>query len=323
MFPFRKKKPEKVMVNKISKSQYMNALKMTETNIIKKHNNDNIKNYMIKKEIFDTSENYILNIINELAFNNPPNNYDYNNIQDLIDYVYCKYYEKKINHYNPDLNNKKILFLIAAHTNSEIKLNNVKELINYLSFDCIEIMVLNTELLTYSNDLKDFCKEKNIFYFERENYITCDSGKWVELLSHKNYSLYDYVFFANDSFTIEDSINHFINLSIKKNVELYAYNDSTELKYHYQSYLFCLKSDVVYKYIDMFNLHKDNIKCFQDLITNYELNMIDYFSSHDCFLKIGNISCNTGVNIFFANDYLYQILKCIGVLPFVKLKRIL
>jgi hypothetical protein len=145
----------------------------------------------------------------------------------------------------------------------------------------------------------------------------------VELLSQKQNSFYDYVFFANDSFIIEDSINHFINLTVKKNVELFAYNDSSEEKYHYQSYLFAIRSDAVYKYINMFNLYKDKIYCFRDLIKNYELNMIENFSSHDCFLKIKDIPCNTGVNIFFANDYLYQILKCIGVLPFVKLKRIL
>jgi hypothetical protein len=184
-------------------------------------------------------------------------------------------------------------------------------------------MVLNTELLTYSNDLKEFCKEKNVFYSERENYITCDSGKWVELLSQKQNSFYDYVFFANDSFIIEDSINHFINLTVKKNVELFAYNDSSEEKYHYQSYLFSIRSDAVYKYIDMFNLYKDKIYCFQDLIKNYELNMIEKFSSHDCFLKIKDIPCNTGLNIFFYDDYLYQILKNTGILPFVKLKRII
>ena len=241
----------------------------------------------------------------------------------MITYVYEKYNEKITNSYNPDINNKKFLFLIAAHTDNKFKLQNVKTLINYLSYDCIEIKVINTELLAYSNDLKEFCMVNNIYYEEVKNYLTYDYGKWIKLLSQVNHNSYDYVFFSNDSFTIEDSINHFINLTVKKNIELYGYNDSTEKKYHYQSYLFSIKSDAIHKFINMYNMFKDIIINQQDVINNYELNLINNFSSHDCFLKIGNIPCNTGLNIFFYDDYLYQILKNTGVLPFIKVKRII
>jgi hypothetical protein len=170
--------------------------------------------------------------------------------------------------------------------------------------------------------LKEFCIEKNIYYEEGENYLTYDYGKWIKLLSQVNSNSYDYIFFSNDSFQVEDSINHFINLTVKKNVELYAYNDSTEQKYHYQSYLFSIRSNAIHKFISMCNTCKKNIITQEDVIINYELNMMNYFSSHDCFLKIGEIPSNIKLNIFFRNDYLYQILKNTGLLPFIKLKRI-
>jgi len=50
--------------------------------------------------------------------------------------------------------------------------------------------------------------------------------------------------------------------------------------------------------------------------------MINFFSTHGCFLKIADIPCNKGLNIYFYNDYLYEILKNTGLLPFIKIKRI-
>ena len=339
MLPFRKNKPRPtqsitiirkpnlkyIEAVKINKLQNIQAKNLHNENININNNNNNIINneILLNPSIDDSnSNNFMFEIINELALNLDSPITDYNEKLNIINYVFEKYNEKETNSYHPDINNKKLLFLIAAHTNTQMKLDNVKTLINLVSYSCIEIMVLNSATFSYSDELKEFCNKKNIFYQEKENEITCDSGKWVELIHQKNCSLYDFIFFANDSFKIEDSLNHFINLTISKNVELYAYNDSSEIKYHYQSYLFGIKSDAVYKYILMYYLYKDNITCFQDLIYNYELNMIEQFTSYECFLKIAEIPCNKGLNIFFHNDYLYEILKNTGLLPFVKLKRV-
>jgi hypothetical protein len=295
-------------------------------NNMDKEDEDEFKENFYNEKVSNYNYNsfeLIIEIINELLLNDTKNLYENSEIEEIKKYIFDKYKEKSLYSYNPDANNKKILFLIAAHTNSKLKLNNVKSLINLILYDSIEIMVLNTNLLSNSKNLKDFCKKKNIFYCERENFVTCDFGKWVDLLNmKKNYHSYDYIFFANDSFIIEDSINHFINLTIKNNLELYAYNDSTEEKFHYQSYLFAIKSDAIYKFINMYYKYNKSIKCFRDLIINYELNMVEYFTTHSCFLNIGDVPGNKGLNIFFHNDYLYEILKNIGLLPFVKLKRI-
>jgi hypothetical protein len=116
-------------------------------------------------------------------------------------------------------------------------------------------------------------------------------------------------------------ITHFINLTIKKNVELYGYNDSTQINYHYQSYLFSIRSDSINKFIEMYNSKKNIIHSQLDVINNYEVKMTEYFDTHDCFLKIA-YDFNKDKNIFFTNDSIYNILKKYDLFPFTKIKRI-
>jgi hypothetical protein len=106
------------------------------------------------------------------------------------------------------------------------------------------------------------------------------------------------------------------------NVELYGYNSSTQQCFHYQSYLFSLRSDVIQKFIDIFNSKKENIKNQEDVINIFELNLTKYFNNNDCFLKIGNEFYNKCKNIFFNNDIFYNKLKYYKLLPFTKIKRI-
>ena len=240
-------------------------------------------------------------------------------LRKMIDY---KNKEKLDNSYNPVYNNKKLLLLMATYTDNELRYNTILNSTNYFDTNAMDIMVANSKSLKYSDQLSSYYKSKNIAYYEIENNGHIDFGKYIYLLSQIDYSLYDYVFFINDSFTIEKPITHFINLAIKSNTELYGYTDSTEQNYHYQSYFFSIRSDAINKFIDMYNSKKDLIKTYDDVIQNFELKMIDYFSSHSCYLKIGNIFLNKGLNIFFNNDFLYEILKKNGLLPFVKLRRI-
>jgi len=237
-------------------------------------------------------------------------------------YIVYKYKEKLYNSYNPALNNKKLLLLVATHTNSELKLNNIQNTLNYLDFNCMDVMVANTTSLQYNEKLSEYYKSKNIEYYEIENDGACDFGKWIYLLSQVNYSTYDYVFFINDSFIIQKPITHFVNLAIRSNAELYGYNDSTQDNYHYQSYLFAIKSDAISKFIHMFNSKNKLIKSQRDVIELFELKMLNHFSSSNCFLKIGNTYLNKGLNIFFTNDFLYNLLKKSTLLPFIKIKRI-
>lgn len=104
--------------------------------------------------------------------------------------------------------------------------------------------------------------------------------------------------------------------------ELYGYNDSTEINYHYQSYLFSIKKDAIPKFIKMIQDKISLMKTQTDVITEYELKMAQHFT-HDCFLKIGHLPYNEKKNIFFENDFLYKKLLKYKLLPFIKIKRIL
>jgi hypothetical protein len=230
--------------------------------------------------------------------------------------------EQIYNSYNPVNNNKKLLLLMATHTDNELRLKNILNTMNYFDTNSMDIMIANSKSLKYNDKLSNYYKNKNISYYEIENDGSYDFGKWIYLLSQIDYSLYDYVFFINDSFIIEKPVTHFINLAIKSNKELYGYNDSTQENYHYQSYFFSVRSDAINKFIDMYNSKKNLIKTQRDVIEHVELKMINYFSTHDCYLKIGNFSFHKGLNIFFTSDFLYRILKKYGFLPFIKLKRI-
>ena len=241
---------------------------------------------------------------------------------ELIKLIIYKYKEKLYNSYNPVYNNKKLLLLMATHTDNELRLKNILNTMNYFDTNTMDIMIANSKSLKYNDKLRNYYKSKNISYHEIENNGCYDFGKWIYLLSQIDYSLYDYVFFINDSFIIEKPVTHFINLAIKSNTELYGYNDSTQDNYHYQSYFFSVRADAINKFIDMYNSKKNLIKKQRDVIQHFELKMINYFSSHNCYLKIGNIFFHRGLNIFFTSDFLYKILKKIGVLPFIKLKRI-
>jgi hypothetical protein len=227
---------------------------------------------------------------------------------------------KKTNMYRPILNNKKFLTIIATHVNSDIKYSTLLNNIKLLSFDSNEIVVINSSNLNYN--IKDFCNSKNITYFEIDNDSTYDYGKWVYALETINYTNYDYIVLTNDSYIIHSPIHHFYNLTAKNNVELYGYNDSTQNGYHYQSYLFSLRSDVIQKFIDIFKSKKNIINSQQDVINEFELKITSFFNSYNCFLKIGNLFENKTRNIFFNNDKLYYKLFINNLLPFTKIKRI-
>ena len=249
------------------------------------------------------------------------------NIQNKFkQYVTQKIKQMHLNNYNPDLNNKKYLLIMASHCINEIKFSTIKNNFKFLNFNCFDKLVVNSEQTEYGKKLSEFCKNSDIKYYEIPNSGYLDFGKFINVLIDKNkanYLEYDYIILLNDSFIIHKPINHFFNLISKYNIDLYGYNDSTQSGYHYQSYLFSLRRDAVQKFIDKVTNPSLNIKTQQDVICNFELNMTKWFTKTSCFLEIGNYPLHRGLNIYHNNDRLYFFLKNIGLLPFTKLKRYL
>ena len=72
-------------------------------------------------------------------------------------------------------------------------------------------------------------------------------------------------------------------------------------------------------FIFNYDLKKNIIKDKQDVITYYEITMTDWFTTKQCFLKIGNIESQKNQNIFHTNPNLYYKLKKTVLLPFTKI----
>lgn len=229
--------------------------------------------------------------------------------------------------------NKKFLVLIATHTDSEIKRSSIRDNILYLRQNSnIDFAVINSSEIDGNEEMKEYYMNNDIEYYEISNDKTYDFGKWYHILKHKMqaneafgklYTEYDYVVLTNDSYVLSSSLSYFFNLCIQADVDIYGYNDSDEDKYHYQSYLFALKTSAVPTFCNFVETKLKKIKNQVDVINQYELKLLDAFNTYDCFLKISQCPKNNKKNVFFKNDSLYSQLKACGLLPFTKIKRIL
>lgn len=217
--------------------------------------------------------------------------------------------------------NTKMLTIMACHTDSIIKLKTILNNIRYFRFINNDIIIINSSHTTYSKQLETACGARGLKYIEIPNNSHLDAGKWMYVLKTTSITHYNYVVFTNDSYFINNPICHFYNKMVSRNVELYGYNDSTQITHHYQSYLFGVKSEAVHKFITHYESHKKLLTDYLSVVSNIELKLINIFKTTDCFLKIGNLYYHKGKNIFHNNDKLYIQLMKSGLLPFFKIKR--
>ena len=220
----------------------------------------------------------------------------------------------------------KILLLVANHTCNNIKynvsLNNISIIKNFVN----NIIIIDTNEERYAkllyNDLKNDNKISGYFFIDNDNYF--DFGKWIFGLNKIDTTNYDYILFLNDSILITNEIKnyfHYIENLMGENIDLYAYNDSTQIKYHYQSYLFLLKRKNINRFINFFQNKKPLIHDLISLIDNIELNITEIYDNHDVFLKIGE-EYNKSKNLYWENEELYQYLISKNIFALIKLKKI-
>ena len=222
---------------------------------------------------------------------------------------------------------KKFLTLIACHTDSMLKLRTIVNNIKRLSFPDNKIVIINSTNTMFNHPLKKILQDKfpEVIFLETPNTVTLDSGKWINYLeTYYNDIEEDYVIFTNDSYILEDSIYYYYHFIANSNCRLYGYNDSIqEKKYHYQSYLFSIRSDSLVLFMRHFLQVSSKIHGYKDVIKHIEFRLCDIFPERDCFLKIANLPGNNGKNIFYTNDNLYNLLKRSGGFPMTKLRRII
>ena len=218
----------------------------------------------------------------------------------------------------------KILVIIATHINNSLRLKSLTTIMNFLSnVPNIDIIIVNSTQTGFADIIKKSFSDKYLKYFEIKNDNYFGFSKWYYGIVTTNLTDYKFVTFINDSILIHSDITHFFDYTRLKDVDLYGYNDSSQMGYHYQTYLFSIKVTALHNFIRMLNENTKFVKTYMDAVRYYEVNLPNYFTNRDCFLKIAHFPSQKNKNIFHNNDFLYLKLKNNGLLPFSKLKRIL
>jgi len=240
--------------------------------------------------------------------------------QKTIELINYKMAAMKANSYSPELHkDKKYLTIIACHIERKLKEYTILNNLKYLDFANNDIVVINSNNTEFN---RNKITTRILHYLEvPNNSNTLDFGKYMFVLKNYDYTKYDYVIFMNDSFVINAPINHFYNIIMKKDVELYGYNSSSEGKYHYQSYLFGVKSSSISKLIYFYNKNSRLLSGWQSIVNIIELNLVDIFDSKDCFLNLAKVFENKGKNINY-NDDLFKVFFKSYLFPITKVKRI-
>jgi hypothetical protein len=220
-------------------------------------------------------------------------------------------------------NSGKILVIIACHTNNNLRFNAITSIMKYLEeVENIDIVIVNSANTHLSKFVQNAFKSKYFKYLEINNDNYYGFSKWLYGIKNINTDKYKFVTFINDSVLVHANLKHFFDYTRLSDVDLYGYNNSTQICYHYQTYLFSIKTSNLQPFIKMINENKNLVKTYLDAVTHFELKLLDYYPNRDCFLKIAYLPSQKGNNIFFNNDFLYTKLRDSGLLPFTKLKRI-
>jgi hypothetical protein len=202
-----------------------------------------------------------------------------------------------------------------------VNYNNLKN-----NFQNIIIIDVNNE---YSEKLNSYIKydnEKNkhnikiIKYDIDDKYLKNDfddfeGNKIMNILSDLKYVDYNYITFINDNYIYCENLNDYFNYVNNHKLEFYSYSDSTENKYHFQLYLFSIKSTSVHKLLDLLNKnYNDNELLFK---------IPEIFSEKMPYLKIGYLKYNLENNIFYNNNKdIYKELIENKLLPIININRL-
>jgi len=204
-----------------------------------------------------------------------------------------------------------IVFYIA-HPSSILKakfdVNNIKLLSKYN-----KVYIITTKGLEYNS----YLNTSGSGYYEIENNSLLDFGKYYyaakEILPTINVNNNECITFINDSIILKNRLKKYfkmINDKLYSNIEMFGMLDSYEYKYHYQSYLFSIRYNSVYKFINFIENYINKYGTLNNsknhIIQNLELNLKYQFdSSTKSFI---NVKAGTH-NIFNSKRKLKKYLK--------------
>ena len=217
----------------------------------------------------------------------------------------------------------KFLTIIACHTDTERRVRIIINNINKLSFQGNTIVVVDSSDSLYHSSLKATVETMypDIKVYSTRNSPHLDIGKFMFYIQNHYEPLYEHIVLTNDSYYLTDTIYHYYKSMSTNNAQLYGYNDSTQVRYHYQSYLYSVRKEA----LDLLTKHylqvAPKLSGYMKVVELIELKLCDIFRTKDCFIKIGHLPFHKGKNIFFNSDKLYNVLLKNGILPIVKIKR--
>lgn len=215
---------------------------------------------------------------------------------------------------------KRNLVIIACHLKSELQIEILKNNLPYFEKSNLDIMIVYSEdnavpiidLETISKNIIKVDKINNNKYL--------DFGKWMYGIHSINYAQYKNVLFTNDSYILTGNIDNYLDTMATHDYQLYGFTDSTEITYHYQSYLFFIHTSQIDRFRELYVTHYNKIETYMDVVLNYELKMESKFFHKNCHLSIANLPNNQGKNVFCMNNELYEQLFCDGSLPIIKVR---
>jgi len=212
------------------------------------------------------------------------------------------------------------LGIFINNTDSELKLAINISNINNLKSNFKSIIIIDIEN-EYSLRLKKEI-DSNIVYkfifnnkYPNSNFEDFNNEKIKYTLENLEYINLDndfYITFINDNYIYADSLDDYFNYVKIHNLDFYSMTDSSEERYHYQLYLFSIKSSCIEKF-------KDYIKIYNPHI---HFDIIKIFNSKMCYLKIAYIDINYENNIFYNSNTLYEILVKKNLLPIININKL-
>ena len=193
---------------------------------------------------------------------------------------------------------------IKYHVNRNNYNNLNKNFTKTISFDIDSVHSKDFEYIKYKNDIS--FNEKILF-----------------ILENISYELFDNITFISDEYIYCDDLESYFNYIDKHNLDFSSYTDSSEIEYHYQSYLFTIKTSCINTMIKFLKENISNklfgnsfLSIFDNKIPNKIPNKISY-------MKIAHLESNLNTNIFFDNDEVYEFLLDNNLLPIINITRLI
>jgi len=196
------------------------------------------------------------------------------------------------------------IFLNSTDSFLKLKINenNYNQLYKNFDFVLIDDIGMNE----HAEKLKEFIgnkKDQTYLYkisFSNNNlHDDFNIQRILKILNYKiEYDKYDYITLINNNYIFCDSLIDYFRYVDEHSYDFYSYTDSSENTYHYQLYLFTIKTTLLKNFTDILKT-KNNIP----------FTLHSYIEKRMVYLKIAYLEDNLYKNIFYNDEYYEYLVK--------------